>query len=193
MEISKDSVATRQLSRAFASTRDVLAKVGPDQLDAATPCASWDVRGLIDHFIGSARWGASALSGTPLEVPGDDQATGDLLAGYDAGIKVAMDAFEAAGALEKTVELPFGRFSGAELMNMVARDQFTHGWDLARAIGYDVELDPELAGGLLVQARVEIVDAYRGPDGEGFFGPAAEAPADATPADRLAAFLGRPV
>ena len=55
---------TWQLDRAFVSTRAILAKVEADQLDAPTPCASWDVRALINHFVGTARWGASAIMGT---------------------------------------------------------------------------------------------------------------------------------
>jgi uncharacterized protein (TIGR03086 family) len=97
------------------------------------------------------------------------------------------------GVLEKTIELEFGEFSGADLMGMAARDHFTHGWDLARAIGHHTELDPELADELLIQARAEILDAYRGPEGEAIFGPVAEAPAGACPADRPTAFLGRSV
>ena len=191
MESKQDSVSTRQLSRAFASTRTVLAKVVPGQLAAPTPCVSWDVRALINHFVGSARWGASAAMGTGHEVVDEDYAAGDYLAGYDDSIKTALAAFGSPGVLEKTIKLAFGEFSGADLMGMVARDQFTHGWDLARAIGYHTDLDPELAGELLVQARVEILDAYRGSEGEAIFGPVVETPPGACPADRLAAFLGR--
>ncbi|MBO2451413.1 TIGR03086 family protein [Actinomadura barringtoniae] len=191
MESKQDSMGIRQLSRAFASTRVVLAKVEPGQLDAATPCASWDVRALINHFVGSARWGASAVMGAGYADTGEDHGSGDFLASYDDSIKVAMEAFGAAGVLEKTIELAFGEFSGADLMGMLARDQFTHGWDLARAIGHHTDLDPELAEELLAQARVEILDAYRGPEGEAIFGPIVEAPDSACLADRLAAFLGR--
>ncbi|MGW4637806.1 TIGR03086 family metal-binding protein [Sphaerisporangium sp. NPDC004334] len=191
MESKQEPVATRQLSRAFASTRAVLAKVGPGRLDAATPCASWDVRALINHFVGSARWGASAVMGAGYEATDEDYAAGDFLAHYDDGIDLALAAFGADGVLEKRLELAFGGFSGADLMNMVVRDQFAHGWDLARAIGHHTDLDPELAGELLVQARAEILDAYRGPEGEAIFGPSVEAPAGACAADRLAAFLGR--
>ena len=195
MERTQEAVPTRQLSRAFASTRAVLATVGPDRLGAATPCGAWDVRALINHFVGSARWGAltvlggGAGGGNEAEGYGD----GDFLARYDDTIKVALAAFGSAGVLGKTIALPFGEFTGADLMGMVARDQFAHGWDLARALGYDTDLDPVLADELLVQARAEVVDAYRGPEGEAFFGPALEAPAGACPADRLAAFLGRTV
>lgn len=191
MESKQDSA--RQLSRAFASTRGVLAKVGPNQLDAATPCVSWDVRALINHFVGSARWGASAAMGRGYEITDEDFAAGDFMASYDDSIAVALTAFGSDGVLEKTIELAFGTFTGAELMGMVARDQFTHGWDLARAIGYHTDLDPGLADELLIRARVEILDAYRGPEGEAIFRPVVEARAGACPADRLAAFLGRAV
>jgi len=79
------------------------------------------------------------------------------------------------------------------LRDLAAIEQFTHGWDLARAIGYSADLDPELAAGLLSRARLTIIDSFRGPDGEALFGPAVEAPAGAGPADQLAAFLGRRV
>jgi hypothetical protein len=42
-------------------------------------------------------------------------------------------------------------------------------------------------------SRLAVTDAYRGPDGVALFGPAAQAPAGASPADELAAFLGRRV
>ena len=191
MERTQEAVPTGQLSRAFASTRAVLATVGPERWGDATPCGAWDVRALINHFVGSARWGALAVLGGGAGDGSEDG--GDFLARYDDTIKVALAAFGSAGVLGKTFALPFGEFTGAELMSMVTRDQFTHGWDLARALGYDTDLDPVLADELLVQARAEVVDAYRGPEGEAFFGPALEAPAGACPADRLAAFLGRAV
>ncbi|MFG1805155.1 TIGR03086 family metal-binding protein [Streptomyces sp. NPDC049040] len=193
MDSQQDHAPTRQLSRAFASTRAVLATVGQDRWGAATPCASWDVRALVNHFVGSARWGAATAIGGGHEVAEEDFAAGDVLGSYDESIERAMAAFGSAGVLEKTVVLPFGEFTGADLMGMVARDQFTHGWDLARALGYGTDLDPGLADELLVRARAEILDAYRGPEGRAAFRPVVEAPAGASPADRLAAFLGRTV
>src|SRR5487761_13225 len=123
-----------QLDRAMDSTRAILAKVDPERLDAPTPCASWDVRALVNHFIGTARWWASTIDG-----PGDDTdadyAAGDYVAAYDESIRVAVGAFAADGVLGKTIRLPFGEFPGAVVVAMAALDQFTHGWDLARAIG----------------------------------------------------------
>ena len=180
------------LSQALQSTLAVLREVRPGDLAAPTPCVSWDVCALVSHFVGTARWWAAVIAGE--EAAADaDYAAGDFVAAYEESIRIAVAAFAARGALDKTVRLPFGEFPGAALRDLAAMEQFTHGWDLARAIGYPADLDPELAAGLLGRARLVITDSYRGPDGAAFFGPAAEVPAAAGPADQLAAFLGRRV
>jgi uncharacterized protein (TIGR03086 family) len=181
-----------QLDRACQSNLSVLEQVSPRDLDASTPCASWDVRALVNHFIGTARWWAAMMTGSH-EPAEEDYAAGDLVAEYKASIGVATAAFEADGAMAKTVPLPFGEFPATVVLSMAALDQFTHGWDLARALGLPTDLDPALAGELLNQARQTIPDAFRGPDGQAPFGPALDAPAGAAPADQLAAFLGRRV
>jgi uncharacterized protein (TIGR03086 family) len=180
------------LDQALQSTLAILVKVRSDDLDAPTPCASWDVRALINHFIGSARWWAAMVTGEDVAVYAN-YAAGDFVAAYEESIRIAVAAFGAEGVLEQTIRLPFGEFPGAVVRDMAATDQFTHGWDLARAIGYPADLDPALAGRLLSHARLAIVDEFRGADGQAPFGPAVEAPAGAGPADQLVAFLGRRV
>jgi uncharacterized protein (TIGR03086 family) len=182
----------RSLDQALAGTLAILTKVRPEDLDSPTPCASWDVRALINHFVGSARWWAATISEDG-DVTEADYAAGDFVAAYEESIRTAATAFGADGALAKTIQLPFGEFPGTVLLNLATMEQFTHGWDLARAIGLPADLDPELAAGLLSDARLAISDAFRGPDGDALFGPAREAPAGAGPADQLAAFLGRTV
>jgi uncharacterized protein (TIGR03086 family) len=186
------------LNQAMQSTLGVLTKVQPSDLTAATPCVSWDVRALVNHFIGTAHWWAAAVTGEASAAgedgPADvDYAAGDLVGAYEEGIRIAVTAFGAEGALDATVRLPFGEFPGTVVRDMAALDQFAHGWDLARAIGCPTDLDPGLADRLLAHARVAITDAFRGPDGQAPFGAAAQAPAGAGPAEQLAAFLGRSV
>jgi uncharacterized protein (TIGR03086 family) len=192
-------VTDSALNQSLHSTLSVLTKVGPADLGAPTPCASWDVRALVNHFVGSARWWA-AVAGGPEAAGGADDggladladfAAGGVVAAYEESIRLAVAAFAVEGALDKTVLLPFGEFPGAVLRDLAATEQFVHGWDLARAIGYPAALDPELASWLLGRARLTVTEAYRGPDGQALFGPEAEAPAGAGPADQLAAFLGR--
>jgi uncharacterized protein (TIGR03086 family) len=180
------------LNEAMQSTLVVLTTVAPGDLDAPTPCASWDVRALVNHFVGSARWWAATVEGGG-EVAEADYAAGDFAAEYAESIRIAAAAFGAEGALERTVRLPFGDFPGAVLLGLAAMEQFTHGWDLARAIGYPADLDPALAAALLDQARLAVSDAFRGPDGQALFGPVVAVPSGAAPADQLAGFLGRSV
>jgi uncharacterized protein (TIGR03086 family) len=183
------TINTEELGRAFASTRAVLERVRAEQMDAATPCASWDVRALINHFIGTAGWAAAAIN-SAVQPPDEDYAA-DALASYDQRVQVALDAFSAPGVPDRAITLAFGQYSGAALMNLVATEQFTHGWDLARAIGHRTDLDPGLAVELLSRARFEIPEAYRGSDGQALFGPIIAPRVGASAADELAAFLGR--
>jgi uncharacterized protein (TIGR03086 family) len=180
------------LHQALQNTLAVLTRVRPEDLDGPTPCASWDVRALVNHFVGTARWWAATIAGDD-GVDDADYAAGDFVAAYEESIRIAVAAFGADGALDTTIRLPFGEFPGPVLLSLATMEQFTHGWDLARAIGRSADLDSGLAAGMLGQARLAISDAYRGPDGQALFGPAREAPAGAGPADQLAAFLGRVV
>lgn len=180
----------QQLTRAFASTRAVLTEVQAAHLDAPTPCVSWDVRTLINHFINSAQWAAATVAGH--EHTEVDYVPGDFLATYDDNIKATLTAFDSPDVLDQTIQLPFGTFSGTDILNMLIRDQFTHGWDLARAINHPTDLDPGLASELLTQAHLDNLDPYRGPNDQAIFGPATKPSPTASPADQLAAFLGRP-
>lgn len=187
------------LSAAFDSTMSVLRKVEPHDLGKPTPCASWDVRALINHIISAGRWWAAMVSGDAvLEAPEDADYVGaaldgDFVAAYEECIRVTLGAFGAEGAAERIVAAPFGEFPGAMLAQFAATDQFTHGWDLARALGHDTDLAPDLAVALFGLAQVSITDAMRGPDTVALFGPEQQAPDGACAADRLAAFLGREV
>lgn len=187
------------LSQGFASTGRILAGVSPDQLGAATPCASWTVRDLVDHIVGGATFFAvtAETGAAPSAAPPDpaDTPEGDFVTRFKEGAARAVLAFEAEGAMEKTMKLPFGEIPGSVFVNLATIDTFTHGWDLARATGQPSDLDPELATRLLPLAQMITqglpADSVRGPDGQAPFGPEVDPPSGACPADQLAAFLGR--
>jgi uncharacterized protein (TIGR03086 family) len=115
------------------------------------------------------------------------------VAAYEEGIRIAVIAFRAGGALSKTIRLPFGELPGTVLRDLAAMEQFTHGWDLARATGRPADLDPGSAAGLLSHARSGVADAYRGLGGRVLSGSAREVPAGSGSVGQLAAFLGRMV
>ncbi len=188
-------MSTEALAKAFASTRNILANVGPEQLDQPTPCASWDVRRLVNHIVGASYWFAiTTNAGASPEVDDTeetDYAAGDMLASFDEGTRQSLAAFGTPGAQDKMVKLPFGEFPGAAFMAFATMDAFTHGWDLAKATGQSADLDPEMAIQLLGQARMMVPDEFRGPDGVAPFGVIVDVAESAPAADRLAAFLGR--
>ena len=96
------------------------------------------------HFVGSARWWAAGITGADGDADAD-YAAGDFFAAYEASIAIATEAFGGAGVLERTFRLPIGEFPGSALLAMAATEQFAHGWDLARAIGYPADFDQDLA------------------------------------------------
>ncbi len=178
--------------RAVAAGAAVLANVKVDQLDDPTPCASWKVRDLVNHFVGANEWFVALMSGT--DPAGGDFASGDYVAAFTKATSDARAAFAAPGALDKEIQLPWGPSTGAGVAGIACTDSFTHAWDLAKATGQSTDLDPELADALLVIAKTTIQEGFRGDEAAGApFGAEQPVSADATAADRLAAFLGRVV
>ena len=122
--------------------------VGDDQWDQPTPCTDWDVHQLVNHLVSETRWMPHLLAGQTIEEVGD-RYEGDVLGGdpktvWDESSKDAAAAVNDDGAMERTVHLSFGDFPGAEYTWQVFTDLLIHGWDLARGIGADDTLDPEL-------------------------------------------------
>jgi uncharacterized protein (TIGR03086 family) len=188
-------MSTQGLEQAFATARVVLANVQPNQLDDATPCQSWKVRDVVNHMVFGSQWFGATMDAGESDNPGDesDVSNQDYMAIFDDGSKKSIEAFGRDGALQKTVKLPFGEFPGAAFMGLAITDQFVHAWDLAKATGQNTDLEPEFAAQLLDSAKATIPDKFRGEDGKMPFGPQQDAPAGASNADQLAAFLGRKV
>jgi uncharacterized protein (TIGR03086 family) len=184
-------MTTEMLEQSIATTRGVLANVSKDQLGDATPCAQWKVSDVVNHLVGGQYFFEAGVLGTP---PAGEQdfAAGDFLAAFDDGAQRCVAAFSADGAMDKMLTLPFGQMPGSAFIGLATTDTFAHGWDLAKATGQDTDLEPELAAQLLVRAREMIQPAFRSEEGT-VFGPEQPAPASASNADQLAAFLGRKV
>lgn len=181
-----------RFDRAIASTRQVVAGVKPDQLATSSPCTEWDVAQLINHLIGANDFFIGMLGGA---ANGEtDYAAGDFLTSFDERTAVTRALFAEPGALEREVQLPWGPGPAIAALGMACTDTFQHGWDLAKATGQSTDLDAELAADLHEGAKQSINPGFRGADGSGMpFGLEQQAPAGASAADQLAAFLGRVV
>jgi uncharacterized protein (TIGR03086 family) len=185
-------VSTELLEQAIATTREVLTAVSREQLDYATPCAQWKVRDVINHVVGG-QYFFEAFAKSELQTTGDtDFTAGDFMSAFDEGGQRSVAAFRVDGVMENMLTLPFGQMPGAAFLGLATTDTFTHGWDLAKATGQSTDLAPALAGQLLIGAKSAVSPAFRSPEGNPF-GLEQAAPAGASNADQLAAFLGRKV
>jgi uncharacterized protein (TIGR03086 family) len=119
-------------------TLAVVRAIREDQLTARTPCAEYDVRGLIDHML---HWGPSlARAGRPTD--GTAQTGGSPLERQIEEVVAAWSvpaAWQGVTSMGGPHEMP-ARMIGA----MAAGEIVVHGWDLARATGQEVAWDETL-------------------------------------------------
>jgi len=167
-----------ELDEVLDTTSRIVRGVRPEQYSELTPCPGFDVEQLLQHVLTWTSTYADRLSGrdghgdAPVDVgpePGDqfDAAAQDIKAGYRAGGKAADD-------------LPIG---------VLLMDFCAHGWDLASATGQVAPYPDDATRDALEAGRSMLRPEFRGPDKD--FGPEVPARADATPLQRLVAFLGR--
>ncbi|MFF7233420.1 TIGR03086 family metal-binding protein [Streptomyces sioyaensis] len=171
-------------------TRDVLALVAavrPEDLALPTPCAGWTVRQLLDHMVWENLMATSIAEDAPRTDHTADHLGDDHLAAFAGSVRAARAAFTGSGMLHRS----YGPYEapGAMIVQQVVVELLAHGWDLARATGAPTALAPEVAEETLAAAR-RIYGAAPRTAGSSF-APERPAPADASAADRLAAFLGR--
>lgn len=165
-------------------------RISPEQWSAATPCTEWDVRALVNHVGGEYLWVEELMAGKTIAEVGDSL-NGDVLGTepletLERAHRAAVASLEEPGALDRTVHLSFGDTPAVEYAKQMIIDSTIHAWDLARAIGADDRLDPEL---------VEMAYAELAPQADqwrsgGVFGPEKE-PADNSTQAKLLALSGR--
>jgi uncharacterized protein (TIGR03086 family) len=165
--------------------------VTPGQWSDPTPCADWDVRTLVNHVVGENVWTAPLFEGATIAEVGD-RFDGDLLGddpkeAWADSAGQAKAAVSGDGALGRTVHLSFGDTPAPEYVMQLTADYVVHAWDLARAVGADERLDPELVD-VVATWFAEREDAYRS---AGAIGPKAETTDGADAQAHLLAVFGR--
>jgi uncharacterized protein (TIGR03086 family) len=180
-----------KFGKATAHFGELVHQVKDDQWGDATPCSDWDVRALVNHLVYEARWMPPLLKGETIEQVGT-QFDGDLLgadpkASYDDAVGAAATSMTAPGAAEATVHLSYGDTPAAEYLGQVTSDFLVHSWDLARGIGADDTLDPDLVQWVDDMARPQAAMLAA----SGMFDAPVDVPADADPQSRLLALFGR--
>lgn len=175
--------------KALADTGRIVAAGEPDQLGAATPCAAWDARALLGHILaGTEMYGAGGLAPGAVFEPAVVGA--DYRGAYDRAAKSAVETTSAPGAMERVFRLPPGELPGSVVLGIALTEAAVHGWDLATATGQPTTIDPEIAEPTLGFLRQIMAPEFRaGPSP--YFGAEVPVGEDASPSDRLVAFLGR--
>jgi len=183
------------MKQVIATTDGVVKGTAATQLDLPSPCTEWTVRGVMNHITGGATMFAVCVEqgSVPDDMLGQlmsgDNLGADYVASWEAASSRAIAAFEAPGALDKTVKLPFGEMPAGVAVNIAIFDVLTHAADIATATGQTI------GNTALVETALEYGHQMVGPElrAPGIFDPEQTAPEGATATTRLLAFAGRKV
>ncbi|RFU21816.1 TIGR03086 family metal-binding protein [Geodermatophilus marinus] len=179
--------------RAQAQFTDRVDAVEPGEWEApALP--GWSVADLVAHLTGEQLWVPPLLAGERVDdvAPRIPTGTGQLLGSdpltaWESAADTALAAWADPAVLHRTVGLSSGPTPAAAYLTEMTADLTVHAWDLARAVGGDTRLDPEL-----VAAATRYAEERLGPDGiPGLVGPPLPAPPGADAQTRLLARFGR--
>ena len=172
----------------------IVAGVRNDQLDGSTPCSDWDVRALTNHLIGGIYGFAALAAGQDVDMNAEppDFASMDRAAAWNEGAKTVRAAFRDALEAGRSFKLPMGDVPAPNALGISYIDVVVHAWDLAKATGQDTTIPDELAISTLEMLRGNVSPEMRRPNGPmAVFDPEIEVGPDASPTDKLVAFLGR--
>ncbi|MDQ2825640.1 MAG: TIGR03086 family metal-binding protein [Actinomycetota bacterium] len=194
-------------ARAVALGGSVIGAVRPDQLTDPTPCADFDVRGLLDHMVTVLqRVAAIGRGDDPFALPSRPEVADD---GWPAAWVAAAHDLQAAwtddAVLTRTIRLPWATMPGAATLIQYLGEITVHTWDLATATDQRPEWDDTVVGAayqayrraLPPAGRAGMVQAIREHlppevrDAPSPFADPVEAAEGAPLIDRLVAWTGR--
>lgn len=116
----------------------VIDAVRPDQLDQPTPCTDMDVRQLLGHLVMVAqRVACAGRADDPATWPTEPTHLADeeLAPAFAAELPAAVAAWTDDAVLARVTDLPWGTFTGAEVLATYVNETIVHTWDLAQATG----------------------------------------------------------
>jgi uncharacterized protein (TIGR03086 family) len=141
--------------------------------DAPSPCSEWDARGVVEHVIGFH----DVLLLRPLDAK-PTRPKDDPIARWSVTVEALFFALASPAVLDA---------QRASLLGVLTTDVLVHTWDLSKATGREVSLDPELC-----EIGFERVETNR----EKFaaldmFGPPVAVADDGSIQDKLLGLFGR--
>lgn len=185
------------LVRAEQRLADLVAVLPEQAYRLPTPCSDWDVTALLSHTLAGVEAFAAAADGNPGPTAaamfgGGDRLGGDPVAATARAVTRSQLAWRGLEDSETVLHTILGPLPAGLTLSISGFATLVHTWDLATATGQPfAELQPELLehGDRIAHA---VVPGLRSSgDGPALFQPEVEPAADATPTERLMAFLGR--
>lgn len=187
-----DFTARMLIERAAAPLLDLVPQLEP-HLSDRTPCTDYTVRQLINHLLFWAPSLAGAATKAAVAPPAAtesdlDLTTGDCLAALTESINGTVKAWSDPAAWDGMthmggpMELPASMVGG-----MVIGEFVVHGWDLARAAGRELPVDPDVAEYL----ETELAKTAEQAREMGIFGPEVAVPPAAPTMHRALGLTGR--
>ena len=177
------------LEMSWKQGASIIADLRASDLAAATPCADWEVRALLNHLLGEAQMMTDVNNGLASSKEHDD-VVGDgsaLLAAWDSIAERNVASWRTSG-LDGDRTYFYGTFPAAACVVINLGEVAVHNWDLARATGMSFTIDDELAAPVYDLYSAIPLDGMRA---NGSLGPEVAVPAGAPIADRLLGLLGR--
>ncbi len=181
------------IDQAVTTALEVVENIEPDQLDAPTPCAEFDVRRLVNHLL---FWGPSLNAAArkqtvppPAAAESDvDLTTGDWAAELGVLLRDRADAWREPSAWVGTTTLGSPRELPAGMIGaMVLGETVVHTWDLARATGQEPSWDAEV----LEFLHADLLQTAQMGRDMGIYGPEVPVPPDAPLIERILGLTGR--
>ena len=184
-----DSSIVDDLARASAATGDLIDRIAAAGWTAPTPCTEWNVRGVVNHLVGTNLVLVAMFEESPMPDRDADCLGTDPAGAYHRSTAALLAAAARPGVLERSQATRLGVATGAERLRWRIADLLTHGWDLAQATGVPPELPDDLAERAFTFAQAQLPHQSRA----GRFADPRPIHDDAPALDRLAALTGRPV
>jgi uncharacterized protein (TIGR03086 family) len=159
----------------------------PTAWDDPAPVPGWTARDVVRHLV---EWFPPFLEGgAGIALPPGPDPAEDPAGAWRHQRDQVQALLDDPGTASRVLSNP--HIGDIPLDEAVARfytaDVFMHTWDLARATGQTVALDPERCSAML--AGMEPLDEMLRSSGQ--YGAKVDVPADASPQDRLMGFIGR--
>jgi uncharacterized protein (TIGR03086 family) len=186
--MSQDSGDALEVALRYAL--EAAEQVTPRMLPLPTPCRGWDLRMLLLHISDSVAALTEGFDGGQIcqtGPDGDEEASADPAGEFGQRARRLLGSCARIARLHGVVTVIGCPMRTSLLATAGALEVAAHGWDIAQTCGGRQPIPAPLAIDLLRAAPVLISRADR----RQLFAEPVSTSSDASPSDRLAAYLGR--